>query len=463
MVQAFSIILQCACVLAFFWIVWMLLAKAIPRLRDFWNGLHEKCRFFPEIKPDPVYSNDDGKPDGKPDRKELLQAFLKILLLIVVTRFAVFLVGYGVNLINARVGNLGFLETIPAIWKQWDATNYLFIAQHGYVTVAEAAKLLPPDPTDRYYLIVFLPFYPMLIKLAWFIIRDYNWAAIFVSNACLVGAAWMMYKLVRLDFNRSVAMRSVAYLLIFPVTFFLSIQFNESTFLFLMVSALYALRKKKWLIAGILSYALALTKIQGLLILLPFLLEVLGDPSVRRYFNLKKFGRWFLEGLRRIAPALLCPLGTATYLYMNYTHFGDPLQFLVFQRDHWGQEFGFFASNIGYMFEHMFMRDYQDAGYYAATIYGGQLFIILAAFAILCMALHRIRLSYAVFTLVYFIVILSPTALMSGPRYLLAIAYLFPVMAVAFRSSASKAVVAGMSGMMLGYSIMIYTLGYHLM
>ena len=42
------------------------------------------------------------------------------------------------------------------IWKRWDASSYLDIAQNGY----------PHDKGQREFLIVFLPVFPLVIRIA---------------------------------------------------------------------------------------------------------------------------------------------------------------------------------------------------------------------------------------------------------------------------------------------------------
>jgi hypothetical protein len=248
-------------------------------------------------------------------------------------------------------------------------------------------------------------------------------------------------------------------------SFFLSVQFNESTFLLLTVGALYAMRRKKWWLAGLLSFCVALTKVAGVLIVLPFVIEAFRDAEVLRFAKIKRWKHAAGAFLRNAWPALFAPLGTGTYLFINWSVFGDPLQFLKIQEGHWGQNFGWFASNVGLIFGRIFKTNAtsSNGSYYAWTLYATEFAAIALAFVVLVLALHRLRASYAAYGLLYLFVILSPTTLLSAPRYMLGLVMLFPCLALVFRKAVPRAVAFAMFGLAAGYSIVVYSLGYHLM
>ena len=63
------------------------------------------------------------------------------------------------------------------IWRQWDATNYLRIAEHGYSAAGDNGVLL-----------VFFPLYPWLVRAVAFLVDDYMLSALFVSGIASIAA-----------------------------------------------------------------------------------------------------------------------------------------------------------------------------------------------------------------------------------------------------------------------------------
>jgi 4-amino-4-deoxy-L-arabinose transferase-like glycosyltransferase len=71
---------------------------------------------------------------------------------------------------------------------------------------------------------VFLPFYPLLIKLFALIFKNYMLSALIVSNLSYALAAYYLYKLVLLDYPKEDAIRAVFYFSIFPTAYMRLIQ-----------------------------------------------------------------------------------------------------------------------------------------------------------------------------------------------------------------------------------------------
>lgn len=115
-------------------------------------------------------------------------------------------------------------------WTNWDGGHFRGIAQNGYL----------PFQT------VFFPLYPLLIKLISLSGLDANWSGLLISHAALLVSLFLLYKLVLLDFNESVAKRAVFALLIFPTSFYLGALYSESLFLATTLAAFYFTRINKW-------------------------------------------------------------------------------------------------------------------------------------------------------------------------------------------------------------------------
>lgn len=161
------------------------------------------------------------------------------------------------------------------MWARWDSLWYLEIAKSGY-------EFKPDAPSNG----SFFPLYPMNMRLVHRYIKlphDAGWmlAGIIVSNVALVAALCYLILLIRLDFDETIAARSVLYLSIFPATLFFSAVYTESLFLLIVVSVFYYARKGRWLIASLIGAAGALCRAPGFLLIVPLAFEYLAQKNFR--------------------------------------------------------------------------------------------------------------------------------------------------------------------------------------
>jgi hypothetical protein len=160
--------------------------------------------------------------------------------------------------------------------SRWDAGWYIEIARDGY-------RYEPGIPGNA----AFFPIYPLLIRAIHALLflpdNDYWWllTGIILSNVALLFALGYFRSLLAIDFDQKTASRAIIYLLIFPTTFFFSCVYSESLFLALTVGAFYYGRKNRWLTACSLSALATLTRSQGIIVLLPLLIEYLAQRNFR--------------------------------------------------------------------------------------------------------------------------------------------------------------------------------------
>ena len=93
-----------------------------------------------------------------------------------------------------------------ALWDQWDFGYYQKIAEFGY-----EAK----DGSLAFY-----PLFPWLLRLVAYISGSYLAAGLIVSGIASVATAVLLRRLVQLDYDSGVALRSVWFFLIFPTGYF---------------------------------------------------------------------------------------------------------------------------------------------------------------------------------------------------------------------------------------------------
>lgn len=150
-------------------------------------------------------------------------------------------------------------------WRHFDAIWFTQIASQGYAS----------DPLTTAY----MPLYPLLIHLVAIPIGGhYLTAGLIVSNLSLVAATGLIWRWVAEIFDAAVAWRTVVALLLFPDAFFLVGAYSESTFLALAAGCLLAVRRDRLLLAGALAALAALTRLQGLVLVVPIALTAWPLP-----------------------------------------------------------------------------------------------------------------------------------------------------------------------------------------
>ncbi|PKO04913.1 MAG: hypothetical protein CVU41_14225 [Chloroflexi bacterium HGW-Chloroflexi-3] len=296
----------------------------------------------------------------------------------------------------------GFTRLFLAPWYRWDTARYLEIADFGY--------------DFNFINTVWPPLYPFLIKIFNFLFQPSILAAIIVSNLFFIIGLFLTYLLTKDIFNEEVAKKSIFFIVIFPTSFFFVAGYTESMFLAISVAVFLLLRKKKWLWAGILSALATLTRIQGLLLVIPIFIEL-----IREIIEQKKLRRFFIH-------LISCSYAPFAYgLYSLYVRFGLNTNWpWMVLSSNWEQHFGMpwegIIGSLKVFFLKMIYNDNPGPVYLINVIFS--LFTIY----LLIRIRKRIPLSLSVYCWVMLLVILGKidinNALVSTIRYLL---ILFPL------------------------------------
>ena len=192
----------------------------------------------------------------------------------------------------------------------WDSVWYLKIAREGYSYAGEN------KPSS----IAFFPLYPFLIYVTGlFTFGNLALAGWIVSTIFLFLTVIYLYKLTA-QFPPGIdPVLPVLFLLAFPTAFFLNTVYSESLFMFLTIAAFYYTFQKNFLLAGLLGFLASITRITGILVLIPLLWE---------YFNLYRFRGFSFK----VLPLLAIPLGTVAFFASHYLTYGDFFLFLRVQQ-----------------------------------------------------------------------------------------------------------------------------------
>jgi hypothetical protein len=153
-------------------------------------------------------------------------------------------------------------------WQRYDALVYHQIAAHGYQAGVNTAAFYPLYPLVSR--LVALPFGGQIVL-----------AQLVVSSVAFVVTLRSLYQLARLDVGPRAARLAVWAMALFPSGFILLLPYTESLFLALALPSLwYARRGRPWT-AGALALAAGLTRVHGLLLVLPLAVENLRQARAQ--------------------------------------------------------------------------------------------------------------------------------------------------------------------------------------
>lgn len=317
------------------------------------------------------------------------------------------------------------------IWYQWDANWYMSIVSGGYEWVDGMQSN-----------VAFFPLFPLLVKGGgWVLGGRYLLAGLLLTMALLFGALLFLYRLVEVDHGREVAARAVWFITIFPTAFFFNSFYTESLFLLTSVASFYYARKGNWALAGLWGMLAALTRVTGVLLVIPLAWEYLSQAS----FSYK-----------RVRPAALwlglIPGGLLIYMGYLYRDFQRPLAFVETQVDAWSHKFTPYLNSIHHDINIFFTRTYE-----AWVVYD-----IIAALFLLALAVvgfKHLRGSYSLYMLVSLVFVLAGGSLRSMSRYTLVLFPVFILLAILTANRPARWSLSAVSLGLLGVSTSVFISG----
>jgi Mannosyltransferase (PIG-V) len=309
----------------------------------------------------------------------------------------------------------GFGDVVLSPLARWDSVWYLSIAEGGYEGSAREA---------------FFPLYPLLTRTlalpAGASEEALLLAAYAVSLLALLGALYLLWRLVALELGRPLANPTLLLLVAFPGSLYFGAPYSESLFLLASVGAFYAARTGHWAWAGAAAGAASATRSAGILLLLPLA------------------WMWWSSGRRPRDAAwlLLAPLGLVGYAIYLEAATGDGLAFLQVQ-EAWYRHF---AGPLGGVWDgtvaafdgaRQLLSGSRETVYFEQAagdpyriaaqnllLFGFMVFALVAAVG----TLRRLPFAYGAYVVAALMLPLSfpvePQPLMSLPRFL---AVLFPI------------------------------------
>ena len=218
-------------------------------------------------------------------------------------------------------------EWVPSTIRAFanmDGVHYIDIAKRGYSEFVYA----------------FFPLYPLSISLLGTILGgNYFLAGWIISLITGLLALLFLYQLAfALSKDKRTAFWSLLLLLLFPTSFYFNAVYTESLFFLLLVGSLLALQKKNYLLAAIVGYFAATTRLVGLFLIIPFFFALAQQVKVLDLsaVNVKRLWQQFISFWKKLSPiqylVLFAPLlGFASYSLFLWITTGDPLRFFNVQ------------------------------------------------------------------------------------------------------------------------------------
>jgi len=336
-----------------------------------------------------------------------------------------------------RVGSDGFFESLAPLWTHWDTRHYIGIAQEWYTNVG-----------DERLRLVFFPLYPLLMRIVSPLTGgNVFYAGLLISLLCGSAACALVYDLSYMHFGRRTAVRSAAYFLLSPLSVFLCCAYTEALFICLTLLAVCLLRRNHPWAAAVCGFLSAFTRMPGVIVAGLLIIDCIGKIAERK--------AGVRAALACAAQVLLVFGGLFLYWGVNWQVTGDPMTYLTYQRENWFQQPGSFWGSTANTV-HYFLTTVGEGDW--LYTWGFQLLCMLVMYLLLAFGTHRLPFDLAAYSFVYAAVVLSPTWLLSAPRYLYALCALPMLLARQRIGKTGHALMLAGSAVMLCIWVFGYTL-----
>ncbi len=273
-----------------------------------------------------------------------------------------------------------------------DAYYYKLIAENGYARTGEDVNA-----------IVFYPLYPLLMGALGALLGGRTaLAGVIVSQVCYGLSSVALAALAKKECAHPGAVLAAYWL--YPFGFFCLGVFTEGLFLLLTILGLYLIRERRWLLAGLVGALCALTRVQGVLLLLPGVYCAWRDCRAQK--------RWSWRYPAVIGPAL----GFGLYLCLNKAVCGSFFAFQYYESiEPWWQTPQWLGATVAQQADMIL----QYPGI-ADWIYWPQLVLYFLAAALLMAGYRReLDTAWLLYGTAYLGMCYTASWLISGCRYML--------------------------------------------
>lgn len=344
--------------------------------------------------------------------------------------------------------NQGWTGLLLGPWQRFDSLRYTRIAAEGYTHEPDSA---------------FPPLYPLGMGLLGRLLggthASYLLAGILISNAAFIGLLILLHKVTEADVGSQFAPRTVLYLAVFPASFFLLAAYSESLFLLLALGSLWAGRKGRFWLAGILGFLASLTRLTGWVLVVPLAYEFWRQRLRHGKWRILP-ASWSLNLLGEAFAVLLPGLGTFSFMVYRQLIGMPPLNQLY--AAYWYQDTGFPGIDVWRAVQAVFFGVGRRAGDPAMVL---DLAIVVLLFVTTILAFRYLPRSWGFYAATMLFFILLPSAplkpLYSFSRYALAFFTLFFILGMAGqRPWSHRLILYPFAALLLYFSMVFFMWGW---
>jgi hypothetical protein len=253
---------------------------------------------------------------GRVTRVEFWKLSLRPLALFLISRVGI------VGIIGATA--LTAHRTVMTQLVGWDSKWYLMIAAKGYVHAIPPGRGNPAQSD-----LGFFPLMPLFIRGV-HVVTGFGFSVAGIITSTLIGllAAIAVWWFLADVYGRGGADRGTALIFLSPGAFVLSMVYSEGAIILFVACSLLALRRHRWLLAGLCAAIATSADPVGCAAIVPC--------AVAATMALRTRGEW-----RALVAPLVAPLGVAIFFLYLWRHTGSPLTWFRAQRAGWqGGVFG---------------------------------------------------------------------------------------------------------------------------
>jgi len=327
-------------------------------------------------------------------------------------------------------------------WANFDGVHYLLIAANGY---AQNAGFFPMYPILIFFLTSIIspsaaiyPFYPVQYL-----------AVLFITNLFFLLSLIMLYKLVSIDYEDSLPILVILFILIFPTSFFFASIYSESLFLLLSLLSFYFARTNRWFLSSLCGGLLTATRLVGIAIIPALIIEFIQQKK-----NLFK---------RKMLFLFLTPLGIASYMLFNYLKWGNAFYFIQAQGSFYNERtvdsIVFIPQTIFRYIKILTTVSPSIFEWWIALLEISVFFFVSIMFFVAWK--KKIRVSYILFALICFLISTSTGTFTGLPRYTLILFPIFIALSL-IKNKIFKLFYAVISVILLFILLMLFSRGYYI-
>jgi hypothetical protein len=226
----------------------------------------------------------------------------------------------------------------------WDSTWYLSIARGGYV-----GHIPPGSGNEAQSNLGFFPLIPVLTRATHEVTRFGIPVSGLITTFLLgLAAAIAVWWMLRDLFGKLGADRGTALVFFSPGALVLSLVYTEAATILMVACVLLALRRERWVVAGLCAAVATTADPVGSAAVVPCLVAAVLAIRAKR--------EW-----RALWAPLLAPVGIGAFFVYLWAHTGSPFEYFRAQRAGW--QSGAYFHGIPGSFAHLFANWFADPDY----------------------------------------------------------------------------------------------------